>query len=168
MNPGFGLVAQPDSKRNESWRGWAGQGIADRDLRQPLLQTWLIGDIEHVGSTSIPGLAAKPIIDLRAPVDDLGVANVMAPVIAPHHRHNVPPELDQRPYRRFFVKVLDDHRVAHLHLMTTGSSRWHQQLAFGTRCAPTPWSTPTPNSRERREVDTGLSPGPPATVRRGC
>ncbi len=61
-DPGFGLVAQPDSKRSESWRGWAGQGIADRDLRQPLLQTWLIGDIEHVGSTAIPGLAAKPII----------------------------------------------------------------------------------------------------------
>jgi len=31
----------------------------------------LVGDIEHIGSTSIPGLIAKPVIDLMPIVDDL-------------------------------------------------------------------------------------------------
>lgn len=77
-----------------------------------------------------PRPGRRPIIDLQAPVDDLGAANAITDVLAPHNWHYVPPELDQRPYRRFFVKVLDDRRIAHLHLMTTGSSRCLQQLAF--------------------------------------
>ena len=88
------------------------------------------GDIEHIGSTAVPGLAAKPVIDLQAPVEHLGVANTVASVVATHKWHYVSPELDQRPYRWFFVKVHDGHRVAHLHLMTAGSRRWHRQLAF--------------------------------------
>jgi GrpB-like predicted nucleotidyltransferase (UPF0157 family) len=108
-----------------------GRGIAERDLLQPLLQPWLTGDIEHVGSTAIPGLPAKPIIDLQGPGrESRHRRRDRAPVIAPHHWHYVPPELDQRSYRRFVVKVLNDHRVAHLHLMTTDSRRRHQQLTF--------------------------------------
>jgi GrpB-like predicted nucleotidyltransferase (UPF0157 family) len=42
----------------------------------------------------------------------------------------VPPDLDHRPWRRFFVQVIDDRRSAHLHVMTLGCPRWDQQLAF--------------------------------------
>jgi GrpB-like predicted nucleotidyltransferase (UPF0157 family) len=44
----------------------------------------------------------------------------------------VPPELDQRPWRRFFVKPDESgqHRVAHLHLIQAGHPRWAEQLAF--------------------------------------
>jgi hypothetical protein len=34
---------------------------------------------------------------------------------------DVHPDLDQRPHRRFFVKVVDGRRAAHLHLMTASS-----------------------------------------------
>jgi len=33
-------------------------------------------------------------------------------------------------WRRFFVKVTDGRRSAHLHVMTSDSPRWHQQIAF--------------------------------------
>jgi GrpB-like predicted nucleotidyltransferase (UPF0157 family) len=33
-----------------------------------LLKPWLAGEIEHVGSTSVPGLRSKPIVDILAPV----------------------------------------------------------------------------------------------------
>jgi GrpB-like predicted nucleotidyltransferase (UPF0157 family) len=44
----------------------------------------------------------------------------------------VPPELDGRPWRRFFAKVsLDDqHRLAHFILMSAGTARWNQHLRF--------------------------------------
>jgi GrpB-like predicted nucleotidyltransferase (UPF0157 family) len=32
-----------------------------------------VGGIEHVGSTSVPGLASKPIIDMIAAVDNLNI-----------------------------------------------------------------------------------------------
>jgi GrpB-like predicted nucleotidyltransferase (UPF0157 family) len=43
-------------------------GEQERDHLQTLLAPWVITRIEHVGSTAIPGLLAKPIIDLQAPV----------------------------------------------------------------------------------------------------
>lgn len=108
---------------------WADRGLRERDLLQELLAPWLTATVGHVGSTAVPGLAAKPIIDLQAQVATLDVADELVPVVAPHGWHYVPPELDGSPYRRFFVKVRDDRRVAHLHVMTA-DGRWHQQLAF--------------------------------------
>ena len=29
---------------------------------------WLAGEIQHVGSTAVPGLSAKPVIDIMAPI----------------------------------------------------------------------------------------------------
>ncbi len=109
---------------------WAARGAQERQFLQELLMPWLHGHVEHVGSTAIPRLAAKPIIDLQAPVPDLAVAERIAPVLAPHDWHYVHPDLDQRPCRRFFVKVVDGRRAAHLHLMTAGSLRRRQQLTF--------------------------------------
>lgn len=86
--------------------------------------------VEHVGSTAVPGLAAKPIIDLQALVTNLEVANAIAAKLAPHQWCYVPTYLDRRLDRRFFVKVVDGRRTAHLHLLTNDSARWHQQLAF--------------------------------------
>jgi len=57
----------------------------------------------NVGSTAVPGLAAKPILDLQAAVADLACAPRIAAVVAPTGWHHVPPVLDRRPWRRFFV-----------------------------------------------------------------
>jgi GrpB-like predicted nucleotidyltransferase (UPF0157 family) len=109
---------------------WAARGAQEQQVLQDLLAPWLDGQVEHVGSTAVPGLAAKPIIDLQAPVQDLAVAEPVAPVLAAHDWHYVHPDLDQRPYRRFFVKVVDGRRDAHLHVLVAGGPRWRGQLAF--------------------------------------
>lgn len=44
--------------------------------------------------------------------------------------HYVPKKLDKQQWRRFFVKVKNDKRVAHLHLMQEGQKRWGEQLIF--------------------------------------
>lgn len=106
-------------------------GYAD-ELR-PVLARWLLGPIEHVGSTAIPGLVAKPVIDLMAQVTDTdAVAGQAGRALGEMNWSYVPPELDGRPWRRFFVKVSSDgrHRLAHLHLMSAGAARWDQQLRF--------------------------------------
>ena len=35
------------------------------------LRQWMVGSIEHIGSTAVPGLCAKPVIDIMIPVHSL-------------------------------------------------------------------------------------------------
>jgi GrpB-like predicted nucleotidyltransferase (UPF0157 family) len=106
---------------------------AERARLGGLLAPWLIDGIEHVGSTAVPGLAAKPIIDLMASVTDPDavVSEAGAQLTADGWCY-VPPELDQRPWRRFFVKPdgTGQRRVAHLHVIQAGHPRWMDQIAF--------------------------------------
>jgi GrpB-like predicted nucleotidyltransferase (UPF0157 family) len=132
---------------------WAPRGEQERNQLEGLRAPWLTRRIEHVGSTAIPGLPAKPIIDLQAAVTDLATATPAGAVLAPHGWHLMDPELDQRPWRRFFIKVTDDHRSAHLHLMTTETPRWEQQLAFRDTLRGAP-SLTTAYAELKRELAT--------------
>ncbi|MGG0657648.1 GrpB family protein [Rummeliibacillus pycnus] len=91
-----------------------------------------IGDqilgIEHIGSTSIKGLKAKPIIDIMVCVDDL--KNVDALV---HLLDNIGYEYVPKPEfkdRRFFRKGLWGQGTCHLHLCEYNSSEWIEKLLF--------------------------------------
>ena len=113
--------------------GWADRGRAEGERLTELLAPWLVGALEHAGSTAVPGLAAKPIIDLMALVNDLARATEQASArLAADGWHYVPPELDQRPWRRFFVKpdASGKRREAHLHLIQEGHPRWAEQITF--------------------------------------
>jgi GrpB-like predicted nucleotidyltransferase (UPF0157 family) len=112
---------------------WARLAAQYADELQPVLGRWLLGPVEHVGSTSVPGLTAKPVIDLMAQAADPGaVVSQAGAELSQRGWSCVPPEFDQRTFRRFFVKVSPDgeHRLAHLHLMFAGTGRWAEQLRF--------------------------------------
>lgn len=106
-----------------------------------LLGRWLRSDVLHIGSTAIPGLPAKPIIDLMATADDpdAAVANEQD-AMADSSWFLVPPGLDQRPWRRFVVRTdtAARRRRAHLHLMRPGEPRWDEQLTFRDRLRAEP------------------------------
>jgi GrpB-like predicted nucleotidyltransferase (UPF0157 family) len=109
------------------------RAAAERERLLVLLRPWLAGGVEHVGSTAVPGLAAKPVIDLMASVRDPDAVVAQAGgALAADGWCYVPPGLDRRPWRRFFVKPDDSgqHRYAHLHVMADGDPRWAEQLAF--------------------------------------
>jgi len=109
---------------------WQRLGDALRHDLDLVLARWLIAPVEHVGSTAVPGLAAKPVLDLQAAVADLDSTPAVTEALVGSGWHLVPPELDARPWRRFLVQVVDDARVAHLHLLTADGERWTEQLAF--------------------------------------
>lgn len=124
-------VAEPDPQ-------WRARGQALRLALFDLLCPWLAGDVQHVGSTSVPGLPAKPIIDLMAGVRALNDADAAAKVLAPSGWSYVPPELDQRPWHRLFVLVENDRRAAHLHLVEAGHPRLRDVLVFRDRLRSQP------------------------------
>lgn len=125
--PGWATEKVQVQAPQEGWQRRGKQLCRQLDVT---LARWLLAPVEHVGSTAVPGLAAKPIIDVQAAVLDLEYAEAIAEVVAPAGWHLVPAELDARPWRRFLVQVVDEHRAAHLHLLPTGSTRWSEQLAF--------------------------------------
>lgn len=124
-------IADPDP----SWRA---RGEALRAELQAQLAPWLCAGVHHVGSTSVPDLAAKPILDLMAGVDTMDHAADIARILGPQGWHAVPPALDRRAWRRFFVQVRDDRRVAHLHVMVPDEPRWSEQLVFRDRLRASP------------------------------
>ncbi|MBU0904122.1 MAG: GrpB family protein [Firmicutes bacterium] len=109
---------------------WEDKGIQEKEELCNLLSPFGVKQVEHIGSTAIPNLPAKPIIDLMASIPSFQHINKIVKNLSLHDWHYVPPELDNQPWRRFFVKVKDDKRVAHLHLMQEGEDRWEKQLEF--------------------------------------
>jgi GrpB-like predicted nucleotidyltransferase (UPF0157 family) len=56
---------------------WAIDFEPERIRLAPILQPFLVQPLEHMGSTSIPGLVAKPIIDMLAVVEDIALVVAM-------------------------------------------------------------------------------------------
>jgi len=85
-------------------------------------------EVEHVGSTSIPGIEAKPIIDMQASLRSL------------NDWQGVIPRLVQRGYtftagrvyesRVFLPKGPEELRTYYLSLIEAGSEEWRERLRF--------------------------------------
>ena len=89
--------------------------------------------LEHIGSTAVPQLASKPIIDLNGMLDSFVDIDAAIPILTElgSNWHYVPTELDQPTWQRFLVKIVDGHRSCHLHLLPKDSERWDEHLIFG-------------------------------------
>ncbi len=88
-------------------------------------------DLEHIGSTSIFDLAAKPIIDILIGVKTLDDAEKCIPILEKMNYQYVPEFEDILPERRYLRKPPqgEGHDV-HLHITTLGSDFWDRQLLF--------------------------------------
>jgi [ribosomal protein S5]-alanine N-acetyltransferase len=117
------VVVEPDP----SWPRRAAALQLDLAAR---LASVLDGPIEHVGSTAVPGLPAKPVIDLLAPVRSLQVVDDVEVALADAGWHLVPPDLDERTWRRLFVLPHGARRVAHLHLVAAGHPKVQEEVRF--------------------------------------
>lgn len=85
--------------------------------------------IEHVGSTAVPGLSAKPIIDILIGVPDLDVADrCVAPLVALGYEY-FPEHEATMPERRYLDRI-GEPLSYHLHMVAAGGEFWQRHLAF--------------------------------------
>lgn len=92
-----------------------------------LIHPRITGGIHHVGSTSVPGLAAKPVIDIAVGVADLESSRPCIDLLADLEYQYVPYLAEDM---RWFCQPGRSHRTHHLHLIPTGSFRYEEELAF--------------------------------------
>ena len=86
--------------------------------------------IEHVGSTAVVGLGAKPIIDIMIGVDRLDHALDRRAALESLGYRYVPEYEKQLPERRYFRKPAVPPRTHHLHIVIEGSAFWRDHLLF--------------------------------------
>jgi GrpB-like predicted nucleotidyltransferase (UPF0157 family) len=103
--------------------------------------------LEHIGSTSVPGLAAKPVIDIQAGVTSVqefessgGIATLEAA------GYDYLPDYETMvPFRRLFTRNLDGIRLNNLHLVAADHPWFRRHLIFRD------YLRATPSARERYE-----------------
>jgi GrpB-like predicted nucleotidyltransferase (UPF0157 family)/8-oxo-dGTP pyrophosphatase MutT (NUDIX family) len=82
--------------------------------------------IEHVGSTAIPGVPAKPILDLLIEVHDFDEARVcIAPLQSLGYEYRGEFGI---PRRHYFVR--GSPRTHHVHMLEIGTEPWRTTLGF--------------------------------------
>ena len=102
--------------------------------------------IDHIGSTAVPGLAAKPVIDVQVSVDDLDPLDpIEAALGALGYRYEAD-NLDRR--KRFFsLDGPDGTRLVNVHVRRLGT--WSQQAALLFR----DYLRDAPDARVRYETE---------------
>ena len=102
----------------------------ERYLRQRIGH--LVRDIQHVGSTLVPGLDAKPIIDIAVAVSDTqDIARCRAPLVELGYLDRGDTGSDGG---YLFVKeIAPGIRTHHLHLIALDDPQWTNYLRFRDR-----------------------------------
>lgn len=88
-------------------------------------------DIQHVGSTSVPGLMAKPILDIGVAVADFEEARrCVGPMEALGYQYKGENGIPRRHYFKLFRLPGDGATIHHVHMNEIGSHGWRAQIAF--------------------------------------
>lgn len=109
--------------------GWPQTFVERRDRLAIRLQPWLAGEIEHVGSTAVPGLAAKPVVDIAAPVRSLTDAHD-ARALLEQDGWRYWPDDPNGSWRLWFLRPRPQARTHHLYLIERDDPHLHELLAF--------------------------------------
>lgn len=136
--------------------GWAAEFRAEAQRLRAALGDEVVA-VHHVGSTAIPGISAKPIIDILLAVrqveglDDLG-PEMLGLGYEARGEFGI-------PGRRFFVKHAGPRRTHHIHAFAAGSPELERHLAFRDYMISHP-----ENARAYGRLKEGLAQGFPTDV----
>ncbi|MCB9232522.1 MAG: GrpB family protein [Bacteroidia bacterium] len=130
---------------------WKSLFLQEKSLLEQVLQGY-DPEIEHIGSTAIPGLAAKPVIDIMVRLAEGKSIDEGVPLLVRSGYTYIRTYEDEIPYRRFFVKVdpekypgqvpeivqrdepvsneINETRTHQVHLLPYQNSWWERHLQF--------------------------------------
>ena len=114
---------------------WPVRFEQERTVLEAAIGTWIVDGVHHVGSTSVPGLDAKPIIDILVGVEDLESSRACFPALAGLQYSYAPYRAEQM---HWFCKPDPKRRTHHLHLVPVASPRYRDELAFRDRLRASP------------------------------
>jgi len=107
--------------------GWPREFEIERDRIRTALGSFAVR-IDHNGSTAVPGLAAKPVIDIQVSVARVHPIDACAGLLADLGYVHVPHEDDERC--PFFHRPKNWPHTHHIHVVESGSEEERRTLAF--------------------------------------
>jgi len=107
--------------------GWVKKFQSEKKLLTVVIKPWIKGEIQHIGSTAIPGLAAKPIIDIMVGVQSLAASRKAINVLSGHDYCYAPYKAE---VMHWFCKPNPEFRSYHLHLVPFESELWFERILF--------------------------------------
>jgi GrpB-like predicted nucleotidyltransferase (UPF0157 family) len=108
---------------------WPEKFLAE-EKRLASLLPGVFAEIAHVGSTAIPGMPAKPVIDLLAGVASMALAKSLAARICAAGYGTSAEFNDSLADRQWFMRWAQGHRTHHLHVVVHEGAVWRDHLAF--------------------------------------
>jgi len=108
--------------------GWPRRFQEERAILEEIFAEPIV--IEHIGSTSVPGLGGKPIVDVMVGLSNLAEAEKHTAALESVGYDYVQEYETQIPERRYFHKPRIAPRAIHLHCVIKESVFWSRHLAF--------------------------------------
>jgi GrpB-like predicted nucleotidyltransferase (UPF0157 family) len=109
---------------------WPARFEEEAAVLRTALAPWLVDDVHHVGSTSIPGMWAKPVIDMIAGVRDLDESRAAFETLTELHYGYKEHRKDAHAFVKPPNRPTQWQETHHLHLTVPGSDLWRERLAF--------------------------------------
>jgi GrpB-like predicted nucleotidyltransferase (UPF0157 family) len=109
---------------------WPSLFERERQRVEGVLLPWLTAPVEHIGSTAVPGLAAKPIIDMLAVVSDYDAVTAAIPTMVAIGWASAPEPGEDQIRKHSFCHPGPAWRTHHLHVVEHSSQGWPTWLAF--------------------------------------
>ncbi|MDT0604150.1 GrpB family protein [Thalassotalea castellviae] len=108
-------------------KNWPDKFAEEEAKLSIVLSQYIQGSIEHVGSTAVPGLSAKPIIDIMVGIQSLEHAKPTIEMLKQYGYCYYPykPEV-----MHWFCKPTPEIRTHHLHLIPHLSPLWQERIRF--------------------------------------
>ena len=108
---------------------WAGAFELERTRLQRLLPGVFLA-IEHIGSTAVPALVAKPIIDILVAVESLDGVDAVIERLC-ESGYTTSREFNETlTDRKWLMRWLAGHRTHHLHIVVANNAPWQDRVAF--------------------------------------
>src|SRR6516164_3142953 len=108
---------------------WSARFVEQKTRLTMILNPWLAGEIEHIGSTSLPGLSSKPMVDILAAVRSLAASRAAMPILGEDGWLFWPDDPNQ-DYRLSFLRPNPAARPHHLQIIQHDHPSFRALIVF--------------------------------------